>query len=197
MALWHVNYPLCREKAKKMGLTPISELLSTSVPDGVPLDQKTVDLRGPAQVQKLPISEGQSRMGKSKVPIRIGGNCFIALQCPVPVELASDFEKNLKPKLRAFLQHLRLDDARISLDCAMAGRTGNIEALKPTILFMCLNERQKKAIESGIGSKRNLISAQFVCRVVVQELRLISPFLSIPSSPILLAYYLERLSKQI
>jgi hypothetical protein len=110
---------------------------------------------------------------KPWTPIRLSSDCFIAIHLEMKKARALEFEKRLSPLLREFLRHLSLKDPRISLDCAMAARAEENCAFVPTILFICFTEHQKRTIESGLA-KRNLIPPAFVCRVVVQELKLIS-----------------------
>lgn len=183
----HLQTPPVQKAAVSESLAPILEVLSTVTPNELSKSPDEGSHTAPTGIENTYATVSpelkEILIEKFPSPLRISADCFIAMHLEMKLELASEFEKIMKPRLRAFLQHLRLEDPRISLDCAMAGRTSAVNTFKPTILFICFNERQKKAIENGIASKRNLISSAFVCRVVVQELRLISSFTSIPSEP--------------
>jgi hypothetical protein len=100
--------------------------------------------------------------------------CYAATSIGVDCKLQEIFDKGLRKRLCNVLQHLRLDDTRISLECAMVGETPTAAAMKPTILFMCLTQAQKKAIVTAMN-KIDFLPDPFSYRVVIREVRKAGP----------------------
>jgi hypothetical protein len=96
--------------------------------------------------------------------------CYAATSIAVDGKLQEIFDKGLRQRLCSVLQHLRLNDTRISLECAMIGEIPTVAAMKPTILFMCLTHAQKKAIVTAM-SKIDFVPDPFSYKVVIREVK--------------------------
>jgi hypothetical protein len=108
----------------------------------------------------------------------------VALDVEVEATLSDEFDRKIKCRLQSFLQHLPLRDRRVMLECVSATTfpAPHKNQVKPTILFLCLNEEQQKAIVNGL-KKRSLVPPQFQYRVVIQVIGFCSSVISLPSKP--------------
>ena len=113
---------------------------------------------------------------------KLGPDCYVATDIEVEENLKEEFDRKHKRRLQNFLQHLPLRDRAVSLECVLACSTPHRDQMQPTILVLCLNKEQQKAINSGLKN-RTLVPAQYQCLVVVQEVGLCSSVIGIPWSP--------------
>jgi hypothetical protein len=171
--------------------------VTTPTTDGirVPVETTTVQTsEDPAQPNSAPAhGTPVSQLTQTRSPhasledpalIKYCSGCFIdpmgASKCP---ELHSRYQKNLG-LIRKFLVNLQMQDPRVAVDFAMVSKAKSKNSAVATILFTCLNENQKKHIESGLHKhKGNVIPPGFVPQIVVWETVLSSQLASTPSNP--------------
>jgi hypothetical protein len=108
----------------------------------------------------------------------------VALDIEIETTLSDEFDRKIKCRLQSFLQHLPLRDRRVMLECVSATTCSapRKDQVQATILFLCLNVEQQKAILDGL-KKRRLIPPQFQFRVVIQEIGFCSSIISTPMNP--------------
>jgi hypothetical protein len=105
---------------------------------------------------------------------RIGEDCYAATTMTLDHDLQNMFDKQLRWRICSILKRLKLNDSRISLECAMISPKRNPTAMKPTILCMCLAQDQRKAIVNAFG-QMSFIPKAFSYKVIISDVRKSSP----------------------
>jgi hypothetical protein len=108
--------------------------------------------------------------------------CFIdpmaVEKCP---QLHARYQEN-EGLIRDFLDKLQMPNRRVAMDFALVSKTKQKNSAVATILFTCLDDDQKKQIESGLH-KRNVIPPGFVARIIVWKFEYASRLISTPLNP--------------
>jgi hypothetical protein len=134
----------------------------------------------PATVVDEQLSPGQSVIVPLNVQSaqfqfeRLGEDCYAATTMTLDQDLQNMFDKQLRRRICSILKRLKLNDSRISLECAMIGSKRTPTAMKPTILCMCLAQDQRKAIVNAFG-RMSFIPEAFSYKVIISEVRKSSP----------------------
>lgn len=85
--------------------------------------------------------------------------------------------------INKFLISLNMRERHVAVDFVMASKTKRQNATVATILITCLNDDQRKKIQSGLHKQRNVMPEGFDIRIVVQRTVLSSRMISTPSKP--------------
>ena len=124
-----------------------------------------------ASSQLSPVKSHTSTPTSKPTPVvfeRLGKDCYTAINMPLDQNLQEDFDKRIRRRLCGIMRRLKLNDPRISLECAMIGIKDTPTAMKPTILFMCFTHDQRKAIINAL-SKMDVIPPTLCYKVVIYE----------------------------
>jgi hypothetical protein len=101
---------------------------------------------------------------------RLAEDCYAATTMTLDQELQNTFDKELRRRICGFLRRLKLNDLRMSLECAMVGPKRTPTAMKPTILCMCFTQDQRKAIFNAFG-RMTFIPEAFSYKVIIFEVK--------------------------
>lgn len=118
----------------------------------------------------------------------ISPHCYVAFDSPVGEQHQTEYDQKLRRRLTSFLESLKLKDKNVLFGCFAASTSPNRQNLGATIIFFCLNSDQQKTISSALKRRDSMNlevvpSSRYRTAVVVQEIRLSSSEISVPSNP--------------
>lgn len=119
---------------------------------------------------------------------RLSPSCYVAFDIPVDGRLQQLFNTELQQRLRSFLESLKLKNPAIMMNCVAASTKPDGRDIKPTILFLCLDSEQHKAISSALRQRMNkepkvIPLLHYRYAVLVQETKFCSSGVGLPWSP--------------